>query len=665
MLGQQNERPFGVYELAVIVLATVGIVAFSYFLGPRARTPRGAEQEMPPVSDLANTAELTVEQPPSAAAVEVVPESEPVVAEGPTVPTPPPADPAALEEAITLANDRLRLEFTRVGARLKQATVLIGETEEQYPRLVPDDPAILGEPPLYPLGLHGLKLGENWRGDELDHALWERAPDETGQSVAFTYTQPGVARITKTLALSPDEGFLDVSVSYTNLSDAVQRLGLDTHVPAFTLNWTPALRADDNGQAGPVQKEIIWRKNGKNEHHATSGLKPPDSATGYSTEKVVQPDWIAVKSVYFLMAMRVVAEPDTPWLKDTWGWVAGDASRYRFGIATPRMEVAPGATETRDFRIYLGPTHLASLKEAAAHGFPELDEALQFFTMFGFMDWFAKLLLSLLNFFHNNLYASYGIAIILLTIVVRIFMFPLTVKSMKSMKKVQLLAPEMEKIKEEVGKDNPQELQRRTMELYRQYGVNPLGGCFPMLLQMPVFIALYRMLWSAFELRGTSFLWIHDLSRQDALIKLPWEVPVIFTTISAVNVLPILMAVAMYVSQKLMPTSGPVQTPQQKMMMNLMPVMFSIFCYNVAAGLNLYILTSTLLGIGQSYLTRMFTVELTPKELTKKPTARKPQHFYDAAQARKRQMAKEMRRARKQPKSRSDAVAKRDPKKRS
>ncbi|MBP8128924.1 MAG: membrane protein insertase YidC [Candidatus Hydrogenedentes bacterium] len=664
MLGQQNERPFGVYELAVIVLATVGIIVFSYFLGPRTQTPRVAEPEIPPVSDLANTAELPLEPATAAPAVEDLPEPRAVVPEGPAVPAPPPAEPAALEETITLANDRLRLEFTRVGARLKQACVLIGDSEDQHPRLVPESPEILGDPPLYPLGLHGLKLGDNWRGDELDYALWEATVDETGRSVTFTYEQPGVARVTKLFSLDSDEGLLDVSVVYANLSDAAQRLGLDTHVPAFTLNWTPALASDENGQAGPVQKEVIWRKSGQNEHHATSGLEPPDSDTGYSTERVVQPDWMAVKSVYFLMAMRVVALPDAPWLPDTWGWVAGSPERYRFGIATPRMEVAPGASETRDFRIYLGPTHLASLKEAASRGFPELDEGLQFFTMFGFMDWFAKLLLSLLNFFHNTLHASYGIAIVLLTVVVRLFMFPLTIKSMKSMKKVQLLAPEMEKIKAEF-KDNPQEMQKRTMDLYRQYGVNPLGGCFPMLLQMPVFIALYRMLWSAFELRGTSFLWIQDLSRQDALIRFPWEIPLVFTSIDAINVLPILMAVAMYVSQKLMPTSGPVQTQQQKMMLNFMPVLFSVFCYNVAAGLNLYILTSTLLGIGQSYLTRMFTVELTPQELKKKPAARKPQHFYDAAQARKRQAAKEMRRAKKQPKGRGDAVTKRDPRKRS
>jgi len=672
LLGQQNERPFGLYELAVILIATLAVVAFSYFLAPRTPPEQVADREVPPVSAPVDTPELAAASPPPVVEespdAPIAPVEEPAVAapapESPKVPPPPPADPAALAQTITLENNLLRLDFTPVGARLKQAVVLVGKTEAEHPRLVPEDPEILGDPPLYPMGLLGLKLADDWLGDELDHALWDADFDRARRRVTFTFTEPGVARVIKTFTLAPDDSFLDVSVGYANLSDTPRRLGLDTHVPAYTLNWTPALHAEENGGMGLGQKEVIWRKDGQNEHHATSSLKPPTSATGYSVEKVVQPEWLAVKSVYFLVAARIEAPPDAEWPKEAWGWVAGDPKRYRLGIATPRMEVTPGIEETRDFRFYMGPTHLASLKRAAARGFPELDEALKFFTMFGFMDWFAKLLLSMLNFFHDNLHASYGIAIILLTVVVRIVMFPLTIKSMKSMKKMQLLAPELEKIKEEVGKDNPQELQKRTMELYRQYGVNPLGGCFPMLLQMPVFIALYRMLWSAFELRGTSFLWIHDLSREDALIQLPWDVPVIFTTINAINILPLLMAINMYLSEKMMPTSEPVQTSQQKMMMNLMPVMFSVFCYKVAAGLNLYILTSTLLGIAQSYVTRMVAVELTPKELEKKPAARKPQHFYDAAQARKRQMAKEMRRAKKQPKGRSDTAAKRDPKRR-
>jgi YidC/Oxa1 family membrane protein insertase len=230
--------------------------------------------------------------------------------------------------------------------------------------------------------------------------------------------------------------------------------------------------------------------------------------------------------------------------------------------------------------------------------------------------------------------------------------FPLTWKSMMSMKRMSALAPEMEKIKQEVG-DDQQEMQKRMMELYRERGVNPFGGCLPLLLQMPVFITLYRMLWSAFELRRAPFLWMADLSEPDRLIKLPFSIPfpLGIGDIDAINLLPILGAVAMLLSTEFMnPSATAMQNPQQKMMMRFMPVIFSVFMYNLASGLNLYILISTILGIAQSQIIQRMDIKV--DTVKKKPkTAQRPQHFYAAAQARKREAAREMRREKEQRRS--------------
>jgi len=229
----------------------------------------------------------------------------------------------------------------------------------------------------------------------------------------------------------------------------------------------------------------------------------------------------------------------------------------------------------------------------------------------------------------------------------------LTWKSMLSMKKMSKLAPEMEKLKAECG-DDQQELQKRMMELYRERGVSPLGGCLPMLLQMPVFIALYRMLWSAFELRGAPFmLWITDLSEPDRLLMLPFKIPLPFSELplESLNLLPILMAVAMVVSQKLMPMSGPVQNQQQKVLMTFMPIFFAVITYNMASGLNLYILVSTLLGIAQNFLIQGMDVDVEPVK-RKKPA--KPRHFYDLARARQREMNKEIRKQKQRSRKRKD-----------
>jgi YidC/Oxa1 family membrane protein insertase len=298
---------------------------------------------------------------------------------------------------------------------------------------------------------------------------------------------------------------------------------------------------------------------------------------------------------------------------------------------------------------------------------PTLPTALRFYgpggpfgeTVADLMDWFSKQLLNNLNWWHKFV-PNYGVAIILLTVLVRMVVFPLTIKSIRSMKKMQALQPEMNALREKY-KDNPQELQRAMMLIYRERKINPFAGCLPLFLQMPVFFALYRMLWYAFELRGAPFLWIRDLSMPDRMfhIQALHGLPFI-GTFEYFNLLPFLVTAAMLLSFRLMPQSGPAQNPQQKMMMNIMPIVFGFIGYNFASGLNIYVFTSTLLGIVQNRIVRATDIggpavtatapapepDSDGKKHEKKaaaplvPRRKKPQHFYDRAQQRKREMAK-------------------------
>ncbi len=198
---------------------------------------------------------------------------------------------------------------------------------------------------------------------------------------------------------------------------------------------------------------------------------------------------------------------------------------------------------------------------------------------FGFFGVIAVPLLRALQFFYG-LIPNYGVAIILLTLVVRMLTFPLQFKSFKSMKKMQVLQPELNKIKEKF-KDDPKRMQQETMELFRREKANPLGGCFPLLLQMPIFFAFYKVLYAAVELVNAPFiLWIHDLSVKD-----PYYV------------LPVLMALAMFAQQKLTPSTS--ADPTQQKVMLFMPLIFGIIMKDLPAGLNLYIFVSTILGVLQ------------------------------------------------------------------
>lgn len=209
----------------------------------------------------------------------------------------------------------------------------------------------------------------------------------------------------------------------------------------------------------------------------------------------------------------------------------------------------------------------------------ELNNNLHLSVDFGVFGIIAVPILKGLQFIYKYI-PNYGLAIILITLFIRTLLFPLQYKSFKSMKKMQKLQPELAKVKEKYG-DDPQRMQKETMELFKRNGANPMGGCLPLLLQMPVFFAFYQVLFNSVELLNAPFiLWINDLSAKD-----PYYV------------LPVLMGIAMFGQTKLNPSTTADPT-QQKMMM-FMPLIFTFFMKDLPAGLNLYIFVSTVFGIAQ------------------------------------------------------------------
>jgi YidC/Oxa1 family membrane protein insertase len=211
---------------------------------------------------------------------------------------------------------------------------------------------------------------------------------------------------------------------------------------------------------------------------------------------------------------------------------------------------------------------------------------------FGYFAFISIPLLYVLRFSHQFT-GSYGVDIILLTVLIKILTAPLTHKSMVSMKQMQKLQPQMERLKEKYSNDR-EKLNKEIMELYRRNGVNPLGGCVPMLLQFPVFIGLYNALSTPLELRHAPFLWIKDLSRPDWQ-SLPFTVG---NWQLGIPVLTILMGASMFVQQWMTPTAG---DPNQRKMMLMMPLIFTVMFVTFPAGLTIYWLVNNILSIAQQY----------------------------------------------------------------
>jgi YidC/Oxa1 family membrane protein insertase len=233
-----------------------------------------------------------------------------------------------------------------------------------------------------------------------------------------------------------------------------------------------------------------------------------------------------------------------------------------------------------------------------------LDILMGFDSGFGgsFFGFFAKLLLLGMNTLYKVV-PSYALTIILITVIIKLLFWPLTNASTKSMKRMAALQPQMKAIQEKF-KDDPQKVQKKMMEFMKENKVNPMGGCLPMLFQIPVFFGFFKMVQTAIELRGARFLWACDLSQPDTIFVIPGlNVPV--------NPLPLLMGATMLWQARLTPPS-PGMDPMQQKIMKYMPVMFLVFLYNYSAGLTLYWTVQNLLSIAQMKITRTKDRPATP-----------------------------------------------------
>lgn len=260
-----------------------------------------------------------------------------------------------------------------------------------------------------------------------------------------------------------------------------------------------------------------------------------------------------------------------------------NAHESQLGLMPADTILAPGQQIEQKFLIYLGPQELRTITQVK----PEWT-AVMYYGSFSFI---SQILLQLIEFLYRFAH-NWGLAIIILSILIYFILYPLTLKQMRSMKEMQALQPRVEALKKAYP-NNPQKLNKEIMDLYREHKVNPLGGCLPLLLQIPIFFALYQALIRSIALKGAHFLWIRDLSEPDRAFIMPFSIPMLG---NEVNILPVLMVVVMFIQQKITTTSAAMaQSEQQKFMLILMPLVFLFVFYHMPAGLVLYWFVNSLL----------------------------------------------------------------------
>jgi YidC/Oxa1 family membrane protein insertase len=293
-----------------------------------------------------------------------------------------------------------------------------------------------------------------------------------------------------------------------------------------------------------------------------------------------QMDWVAYEGTYFISSFLPKEGSATSLTMSSFG-----EEGVKMQLNSTLDTLHPGETKVYSYDLFLGPKRLDILKSVGSNLHKSVN--------FGWFDVIAQPTLFLLNFFYG-IVNNYGIAIILVTILFKAIFWPITQKGLKSMKNMQKLQPKMVKLKEKY-KGDPAKMNQEVMNLYKTYKVNPLGGCMPMVLQIPVFFALYKVLLMCIELRHAPFmLWITDLSAPDRLfvgLNLPY--------VGGIPVLTLLMGASMFLQQKMTPTTA---DPTQAKIMMFLPVLFTFLFINFASGLVLYWFVNNLLAILQQYL---------------------------------------------------------------
>ena len=509
----------------------------------------------------------------------------------------PPA-PTKPEEVVELANDDVVVTVSSHGGTLKQVVLnkynkLPGKASADNPPVVLDFSEMPG---LALSGIAGLE----------PNASYQLTPDGGGRAVTLSATTDQNLLVTRRIEIL-DDYQIKVSDSIKNLSSDIMHLGtnfVSVGVMGKGASKNEILSADSLPDAEKL-KTIHWGS-----QKATKALLVGDAVgggCGGPPSALLMPEhtevpipgnqkWVAIKSRFFVTALSCTTERNIGF--DLITHRKPDSMTYELASVGARMQfqggmLAQGEELKREYTLYVGPKKLSLLKKMGN----QMDAIMDF----GIFKWLCELLVPTMNFFYK-LIPSWGIAIILLTFLVRIIFWPLTQKSTQSMKRMQELQPKLKEIQAKY-KDNPTKMQQETWACYRDNKVNPLASCLPMLIQIPVFIALFWVLRSAVELRYAPFLWIADLSEPENLFAgmIPF--------VGSLNILPILMAATMALQTYLTPTAG--DPRQQQMMMIMMPIMMLVMLYGFPSALSLYWTVSQVLSIIQMWMMRRKSAQTT------------------------------------------------------
>ena len=470
------------------------------------------------------------------------------------------APPKAPEREVVVETDLVRTVLTSQGGTLKSWRL------KPYPVADGQGVNLVAPPQEDLLGPLLVSSGNPEEPAPLDFDIDKaqlnlRSSSETG-SITFSSRGSGPLQLSKRLTFTGNSYRAEVELSWKNA-------GKKPITIAPELTWGPGFYSDVSDQRSQAVSAASWIDG----HRVKDDI---GSLQGIVTHSG-QVSWTSLQNLYFAAALLPEDKGSAATVRK------GPQEQPIIALVTPTQNLEPGGELTQRFALYGGPKDVTQLKAAGS----DLSKLLDL----GWFDALARPALHLMRFLYR-ISGNYGAAIILISLLQKIVLHPLTAKSLRSMQDMKALQPKIAVITER-NKNNPQKKQQETMALYKKHGINPLGGCLPMLVQIPIFVALYNALSNSVEMWRAPFLWIHDLSQPDALFTVDmWglkDYPF--------NLLALFMGASMFLQQKMSPSVGDPQ--QAKLMLYMMPIMFTFMFWKFPSGLVLYWLINNVLQVGQ------------------------------------------------------------------
>lgn len=481
-----------------------------------------------------------------------------------------PAQPSTPKtgELLTLRNDVLELEVDTLGGVVSKARLLKHLEEDKSPVVLFDR----SNDRQY-FARTGLVSGS---GAELPNhtQIFAATKNQANNSITLVAEKNGV-RLEKTFILSKGSYVVEAKHNIKNIS--AQNLDATLYAELVRDDGKPSFKGkvEESSFYSTFTGPAVYTDAEKFHKINFSDIEKGKSKVP-STQPAGETAWVAMVQHYFVSAWV----PPTTYSKDLYVEKL-DKNQFRVGVKSKLDALAIGQEKVETFKLFVGPQEERVLENVAP--------GLELVKDYGWLTILAKPIFWLLEKIHG-LVNNWGWAIILLTVFIKLVFFPLSAASYKSMARMKEVQPRLLEMKERF-KGEPQKLNQAMMEMYRKEKINPLGGCFPVLIQIPVFIALYWVLLASVEMRAAPWLgWIQDLSKPDTLFGVWFGAPI--------GLLPILMAISMFVQTKLNPT--PPDPVQAKLMM-LMPIVFSFMFFFFPAGLVLYWVVNNILSIAQQW----------------------------------------------------------------